>query len=193
VCGWGPNASSLASARGSAVAEARLHQRGLARQSGTFDLAGEGAEAVGLDLGDDDPQAGRGGQRRSDRRLLAVLGRKCDREPEGGVVVPHHQAGRGDRDAITLDDIALVNSTMRSRSEHAHWLPTMDADQGWLSRIPDGRKRVERLMREARISGMVRRKRGRTTISVPGGCESPTTWSSASSGPLARTSSGSPM
>jgi putative transposase len=31
-----------------------------------------------------------------------------------------------------------------------------------------GRKRVERLMRQARISGMVRRKRGRTTISVPG-------------------------
>jgi putative transposase len=31
-----------------------------------------------------------------------------------------------------------------------------------------GRKRVERLMREARISGMVRRKRGRATISVPG-------------------------
>ena len=31
-----------------------------------------------------------------------------------------------------------------------------------------GRKRVERLMREARISGMVRRKRGHTTISVPG-------------------------
>src|SRR4051794_33514298 len=31
-----------------------------------------------------------------------------------------------------------------------------------------GRKRVERLMRDARISGMVRRNCGRTTISVPG-------------------------
>lgn len=31
-----------------------------------------------------------------------------------------------------------------------------------------GRKRVERLMREAGISGLVRRKRGRTTIRVPG-------------------------
>ena len=31
-----------------------------------------------------------------------------------------------------------------------------------------GRKRVERLMRQAGISGMVRRRRGRTTISVPG-------------------------
>jgi putative transposase len=31
-----------------------------------------------------------------------------------------------------------------------------------------GRKRVERLMRQAEISGLVRRKRGRTTIRVPG-------------------------
>jgi putative transposase len=31
-----------------------------------------------------------------------------------------------------------------------------------------GRKRVERLMREAGISGLVKRKRGRTTIRVPG-------------------------
>jgi putative transposase len=31
-----------------------------------------------------------------------------------------------------------------------------------------GRKRVERLMRDADISGLVERKRGRTTIRVPG-------------------------
>jgi putative transposase len=31
-----------------------------------------------------------------------------------------------------------------------------------------GRKRVERLMRQAQISGLVRRRRGRTTIRVPG-------------------------
>ena len=31
-----------------------------------------------------------------------------------------------------------------------------------------GRKRVERLMRQAGLSGMVRRRRGRTTVSVPG-------------------------
>jgi hypothetical protein len=85
-----PLAGERARQPGGPLAEARLHQRGLARRSGTFDLAGEGAEAVGVDLGgDDDPQAGRGGQRRSDRSLLAVLGRKCDREPEGGVVIPH--------------------------------------------------------------------------------------------------------
>jgi putative transposase len=33
-----------------------------------------------------------------------------------------------------------------------------------------GRKRVERLMRQAGISGLVRRRRGRTTIRVPGVC-----------------------
>ena len=31
-----------------------------------------------------------------------------------------------------------------------------------------GRKRVERLMREAAISGLIRRRRGRTTVRVPG-------------------------
>ena len=31
-----------------------------------------------------------------------------------------------------------------------------------------GRKRVERLMRERQLSGLVRRRRGRTTIRVPG-------------------------
>ena len=31
-----------------------------------------------------------------------------------------------------------------------------------------GRKRVERLMREADVSGLVARKRGRTTVRVPG-------------------------
>jgi putative transposase len=31
-----------------------------------------------------------------------------------------------------------------------------------------GRKRVERLMRQAGLSGMIRRRRGRTTVSVPG-------------------------
>src|SRR5215213_388408 len=31
-----------------------------------------------------------------------------------------------------------------------------------------GRKRVERLMREAGLSGLIRRRRGKTTIAVPG-------------------------
>jgi transposase InsO family protein len=46
--------------------------------------------------------------------------------------------------------------------------PRIHADLRLKHGIRVGRKRVERLMREAGISGLVRRKRGRTTISVPG-------------------------
>jgi putative transposase len=46
--------------------------------------------------------------------------------------------------------------------------PRIHADLRIKYGIRVGRKRVERLMREAGISGLVRRKRGRTTISVPG-------------------------
>ena len=46
--------------------------------------------------------------------------------------------------------------------------PRIHADLPLKYGIRVGRKRVERLMREAGISGLVRRKRGRTTISVPG-------------------------
>jgi transposase InsO family protein len=54
-----------------------------------------------------------------------------------------------------------------------------------------GRKRVERLMRAAGISGMVRRRRGRTTIRVPGVrvCEDLVDRAFAADGP---TGSGSP-
>ncbi|RKQ86059.1 hypothetical protein C8N24_4068 [Solirubrobacter pauli] len=47
------------------------------------------------------------------------------------------QAGLGDREAISLADVRLVNSTMRARAEHARWAPIIAADQRWLSRIPD--------------------------------------------------------
>jgi hypothetical protein len=53
------------------------------------------------------------------------------------------QAGRGDREAISLDDIVLVNSTMRSRAQHARWLPIIRADQSWLGRIPDDLDLIE--------------------------------------------------
>ena len=45
-------------------------------------------------------------------------------------------AGRGDPRAISLDDVKLVNATMRSRAEHARWLPIIEGQQRWLSRIP---------------------------------------------------------
>lgn len=46
--------------------------------------------------------------------------------------------------------------------------PRIHADLRMAYGVRVSRKRVERLMREAGISGLVRRKRGRTTVSVPG-------------------------
>lgn len=53
------------------------------------------------------------------------------------------RAGRGNRGAITLGDIVLVNSTMRSRAQHARWKPIIEADQTWLARIPDDLDLIE--------------------------------------------------
>src|SRR5215212_2486191 len=46
--------------------------------------------------------------------------------------------------------------------------PRIHAELRLVDGVRVGRKRVERLMRQAGISGMVARKRGRTTIRVPG-------------------------
>ena len=46
--------------------------------------------------------------------------------------------------------------------------PRIHAELALGDGIHVGRKRVERLMRESGISGLIRRRRGRTTISVPG-------------------------
>ena len=51
---------------------------------------------------------------------------------------------------------------------------------GWSTTIRVGRKRVERLMAAAGISGVMPRKRWRTTIRVPGDHARPTTSSSGS-------------
>ena len=59
-----------------------------------------------------------------------------------------------------------MRSTARNRGVYGS--PRIHAELAMAHGIRVGRKRVERLMREAKISGMVRRKRGRTTISVPG-------------------------
>src|SRR5215207_10870883 len=46
--------------------------------------------------------------------------------------------------------------------------PRVHAELALADGVRVGRKRVERLMRQAGISGLVARKRGRTTIRVPG-------------------------
>jgi putative transposase len=72
--------------------------------------------------------------------------------------------------ARALQDAELIE---RIRAIHKDNLgvygsPRIHADLRLAHGVRVGRKRVERLMRQAGISGMVRRKRGRTTISVPG-------------------------
>jgi putative transposase len=69
-----------------------------------------------------------------------------------------------------LTDAWLIEKIKRIHSDHrkVYGSPRIHADLRLRYGIRVGRKRVERLMREAAISGLVRRKRGRTTISVPG-------------------------
>jgi putative transposase len=69
-----------------------------------------------------------------------------------------------------LQDAELVERIVEIHGAHrgVYGSPRIHAELAMAHDIRVGRKRVERLMREAKISGMVRRKRGRTTISVPG-------------------------
>jgi putative transposase len=71
---------------------------------------------------------------------------------------------RAQEDATLIARILAIHSTNRG----VYGSPRIHAELRMAYGIQVGRKRVERLMREARISGMMRRKRGRTTISVPG-------------------------
>jgi hypothetical protein len=85
---------------------------------------------------------------REDRELLVLDGLALVRgflagdlsaQPDGY----NDQAGRGDREAISLGDVWLVNSTMRARAEHIRWEPIIEADQSWLARIPDDLDLIE--------------------------------------------------
>jgi putative transposase len=71
---------------------------------------------------------------------------------------------RAQEDAKLIERIVEIHSENRG----VYGSPRIHADLRLAHDIHVGRKRVERLMRQAGISGMVRRKRGRTTISVPG-------------------------
>jgi putative transposase len=59
-------------------------------------------------------------------------------------------------------------ATIHRRRRRVYGARRIHAELRFEHDIRVGRKRVERLMRQAGISGLVRRKRGRTTIRVPG-------------------------
>jgi putative transposase len=73
-------------------------------------------------------------------------------------------SARAREDAELVERIVAIHAAHRK----VYGAPRIHAELRLGHGIRVGRKRVERLMRQAQISGMVRRKRGRTTISVPG-------------------------
>ncbi len=73
-------------------------------------------------------------------------------------------SARAQQDAELIERILAIHGANRG----VYGSPRIHAELAMAHGVRVGRKRVERLMRQARISGMVRRKRGRTTISVPG-------------------------
>jgi putative transposase len=69
-----------------------------------------------------------------------------------------------------LQDLLLLEQIKQIHAENrgVYGAPRIHAELRMEYGINVGRKRVERLMRLAGISGLVTRKRGRTTVSVPG-------------------------
>ena len=67
-------------------------------------------------------------------------------------------------DAFLTEKIREIHAANRG----VYGAPRIHAELRIVHGINVGRKRVERLMREAGISGLLRRKRGRTTVRVPG-------------------------
>jgi transposase InsO family protein len=67
-------------------------------------------------------------------------------------------------DAWLLEQIKQIHESKR----RVYGAPRIHAELRMAHGVRVGRKRVERLMRQAGISGLVAKKRGRTTIRVPG-------------------------
>lgn len=67
-------------------------------------------------------------------------------------------------DAWLLSKIRQIHAENRQ----VYGSPRVHAELRMAHGIRVSRKRVERLMREAGISGLVNKKRGRTTLKVPG-------------------------
>ena len=45
-------------------------------------------------------------------------------------------AGQGDSNLISVEDVNVMNRSMRARSDHARWVPVFESDQAWLRAIP---------------------------------------------------------
>jgi putative transposase len=82
----------------------------------------------------------------------------------------YHAWARREPSSRALEDERLTGRIREIHRENrkVYGSPRIHAELRMADGVRVGRKRVERLMRQAGISGMVRRRRGRTTISVPG-------------------------
>ena len=81
-----------------------------------------------------------------------------------------HAWARREPSARAVADDALSGriAEIHGESGKTYGSPRVHAELRLEDGVRVGRKRVERLMRRAGLSGMIRRRRGRTTISVPG-------------------------
>src|SRR4029450_8005216 len=73
-------------------------------------------------------------------------------------------SARAREDKRLLERIRVIHEENRK----VYGSPRVHAELRLADGVRVGRKRVERLMRQAGLSGLVARKRGRTTIRVPG-------------------------
>jgi putative transposase len=82
----------------------------------------------------------------------------------------YHAWARREPSSRALEDERLTGRIREIHRENrkVYGSPRIHAELRMADGVRVGRKRVERLMRQAGISGMVRRRRRRTTISVPG-------------------------
>src|SRR5215217_962406 len=81
-----------------------------------------------------------------------------------------HAWARREPSPRALEDTRLTERIREIHRENrkVYGSPRIHAELRMADGVRVGRKRVERLMRQAAITGMVRRTRGRTTITVPG-------------------------
>ena len=100
------------------------------------------------------------------RTPVSLACRVARRQPLGLLRVGDARARASGRstDAWLTERIRAIHEAHRG----VYGAPRIHADLRLAHGIRVARKRVERLMRAAGISGLVRRKRGRTTIRVPG-------------------------